>query len=183
MQPHPTPNQDETNAHYQSILRTLIDQAAEIATAIHRRALTPTPTQDAKEDADPTIAFDRIARTIRRTIALSRHLAENRPAPQNQAAARARLIRGVEDAIHRKHRESGGDSLYAELAERLEDPALEFDLTTRTPDELIEEICRDLGINTQGRSYVYKRRTPDDIATLNARAKTPLYLVPPDPPD
>ena len=73
------------------------------------------------------------------------------------------------------------DSLHAEFAERLEDPGLEFDLQGRPVGEVIEEICQDLGIAMQGRSYIHKRRTPDDIAAIRTRAAAPptatLHLI------
>jgi hypothetical protein len=81
-------------------------------------------------ETDPTIAYDRIARTIRRTIALARHIADN-PAGQpqapkiNRAAARQKLIRGVEDAIHLKQRQRpkiDAEALYAELRTRAAAP-------------------------------------------------------------
>ena len=164
MAPSPTPTQEENDAHYIGVLNTLIDQAADLATRIHAAP--------ADAATDPTIPFDRIARTIRRTIALARHIAAN-PKPNTRINIRAKLIRGVEDAIHRKRHESDQESLKTELAERLEDPALEFDLADRPVAEIIEEICRDLGINTQQRSWVFPRRTPADIQTLRNKAALP----------
>ena len=193
-----TPTEDD--AYYRAILNDLIDRGADLARLVHERAIA------AAEDsgADPTIAFDRISRAVRRTIALARHIAAG-PASAgtsaaHRAAARARLIRGVEDAIHRKagpHTSTGKDflsrpdpggepgseahALHAEFAERLEDPALEFDLEGRPVEEIIQEICQDLGIAMQGRSYIHKRRTPSDIAALRALAAGPplpaLHLV------
>ncbi len=187
--PQPTPEQDA--AYYRQVLHDLIDQGAALARQIHDRAAAA-PTPERQPEADPAIAFDRIARAVRRTIALARHIAANpAPRPQNPAArtaARARLIRGVEDAIHRQRRETDAEPLYAELAERLQDPELELDLQGRPIDDLIEELCRDLGVAAQGRSYVYKRRTPTDVAALRARAAAPpaFHLIqggkPPQPP-
>ena len=171
-----TPAEDD--AYYRAILHDLIDCGAALARHIHERATAATPPLDNNGIADPTIAFERVTRAVRRTIALARHIA-TQPASHAQAhraASRARLIRGVEDAIHRKRREVGrldADALHAELAERLEDPELEFDLQGRPVEHVIEEICRDLGIAMQGRSYVYRRRTPGDIADLRARAAAP----------
>ena len=174
--PTPTPQNDD--AHYRSVLNTLINQGADLARRIHEHATAATPTLENRPDADPTVAFDRIARAVRRTIALARHIAADpalqRPAQPLRDTARAQLIRGVEDAIHRTRRpENHGhdtDPLYAEFAERLEDPELEFDLKGRSVDDVIEEICRDLGVAVQGRSYTWKRRTPTDIASLRERA-------------
>ena len=177
-----TPTPAEDAAYYRQILHALIDQGAALARQIHERAAAAAPTPENRPEADPTVAFDRIARAVRRTIALARHIASDpalqAPTPAHRATARAQLIRGVEDAIHRQRRETDAQSLYAEFAERLEDPELDLDLQGRAIDDLIEEICRDLGVAVQGRSYVYKRRTPSDIAALRARAAAaPLHLI------
>ena len=189
--PAPTPADDA--AYYRAVLHDLIDRGADLARRVHERATAATPTPENRPDADPTIAFDRIARAVRRTIALARHVAaapdEGAPdpprGPARRAAARARLIRGVEDAIHRKRRETDAEALHAEFAERLDDPELDLDLAGRPVDDVIEEICRDLGIAVQARSYIWKRRTPQDIAALRARAAAPpappgpaLHLIP-----
>ena len=174
----PIPTQPQTpaddDAYYRAVLNGLVDQGARLARNIHDRATAATPTPENRPEADPTVAFDRAARAVRRCIALARHIAAGpalqRPAQPTRAHARAQLIRGVEDAIHRKRRETDAEILYAELAERLEDPELELDLQGRAVDDVIEEICRDLGVAVQGRSYIWKRRTPQDIATLRERA-------------
>ena len=198
MQASSTPNPLPNDARHQSILDDLITMAHDLARAIHRRAmadataapeaataaLPPAPAQAPDHTPDFTIAFDRIARTVRRTVALSRHIAAEEarggpaaplprvPAPQ-RAAARAQLIRGVEDAIHRKRRDLDTEPLYAELNERLDDPELDGDLQNRLINDIIEDICRDLGVAQQGRSWVWRRRTPQDIATLRQRAASP----------
>ena len=67
------------NAYYLDVLHTLIDQGASLARQIHERAVAANATPW-RPEADPTIAFDRIARCIRRTIALAQHIAAD-PAP------------------------------------------------------------------------------------------------------
>ena len=173
----------EDAAYYREVLHTLIAQGSALATRIHENATAATPTDENRPNADPTVAFDRVARAVRRCIALARHIAANpaEPAqdPAKQAATRARLIRGVEDAIHRQRRNDDHDPLYAELAERLEDPALDLHLATRSVDDIINEIARDLGVAIQPRSFVWKRRTPADIRALYHRAG--LHPVPQAP--
>ena len=169
----------EDDAYYRAVLHDLIDRGADLARRLHERAAGPAGADadvDAAGPPDPTIAFDRVARAIRRTIALARHIAAN-PGTQAAAArgtrrtaARTALIRGVEDAIHRRRNATDTDHLVAEFTETLEDPALEFDLADRPVPELVEEICRDLGINTATRSFIFRRRTPADRAALRARA-------------
>ena len=209
--PQPTPNapegttQDDT-PYYRQVLHALIDQGANLARMVHddaqarfaasaqARAEAARPAQAEAPPApapvpaipDPAPAFERLARTVRRCIAQAQLL--SRPVSPDPARERTRareaLIRGAEDAICRKARRDPGtdtDTLRAELAERLEDPALEFDLAGRPVADVVEDICRDLGVAIQGRSYVWQRRTPADVAHLRARAKAPPGATPPAP--
>ena len=84
-------------------------------------------------------------------------------APEHRRAAHEHITRAVEDAIRHEAREpSEAALLRAELAERLDDPGLDYDIEDRPIEEVIAEICRDLGLS--------------DISTLRARAAQP----PPD---
>ena len=82
----PDRQQAESTGFYLQVLHELINMGTDLARAVHQQA-----TADAGEDTtvaaeaalDPTIAFDRIARTIRRTIVLARHVAE--PLPKRAA--------------------------------------------------------------------------------------------------
>ena len=195
MQTHPTPTQQDDDAYYRAVLHDLIDRGQDLARRLHERAtaqLEATPEPGTPEPQDPTIAFDRVARAIRRTIALARHIAAGpaRPTQHDRTTARAKIIRAVEDHIDRKRRrdpDQDTESLRNELAERLEDPDLDRDLAARPVEEIIEEIARDLGIAQQARSWIWKRRTPADIATLKTQAAadpTPsphLRIVAPPP--
>ena len=178
----PTLTETPDDIYYRQILHDLIDRGADLARRLHESATAAAPTPENHPDADPTIAFDRIARAIRRTIALARHIAQppaaaKKPGPSRETA-RAQLIRGVEDAIHRKSHETDAEALYTEFAERLDRPELEFELDNRPIDEIIQEICRDLGVAQQARSYIWKRRTPEDVAALQAKANAPpLHLI------
>jgi len=174
MHPTPTPPQspptspEDDDAYYRAVLHGLIDQGATIARQLSERAAK-------QPESDLTIPFDRIARTIRRTIALARHIATNPPKTRTPAIertqAREKIIRGVEDAIEaRRSPKTDTEILYNELHERLDDADFERDLRTRPIDDIIEELARDLGIAHQSRSYLWKRRTPTDIATLRAHA-------------
>jgi hypothetical protein len=187
--PNQTSRQQAVNTHYYlQVLHELIDMGTDLARAVHRQA-----TADAGEGTaiaagvapDPTIAFDRIARTIRRTIVLARHVAE--PLPERVAshdahkriAARKQIIRAVEDAIESKAygaawmNDEEADGLRAELMDRLDGPDLDgFDLNRPVAD-IIADICRDLGLAAAPGTHPWKRRTPDDVAALCARAAAP----------
>ncbi len=134
---------------------------------------------------DLTASFDRIARAVRRSIALARTLAEPIPLARNPAQHRAgvrkRIIREVEDAIQRAsdNAERPGaerpdaESLRAELRDRLDAPDLDDDIATRPIAEIITEIRRDLGLASLPGDHPWKRRTPEDIQQLCARAAAP----------
>ena len=175
----PPQSPDEDDAYYRAVLHKLIEQGAALATQIVENAAKAPP------GSDPAPAFDRIARTIRRTIALARHIAED-PGQQRstRAAKREKIIRGVEDVIESRRRmaanlgersESLGlyDELHAEFHERLDHEAFERDLQGRPVEDFIDDILRDLGLGGHGRKNNGKRRTLADLATLQARAAAP----------
>ncbi len=174
MHPTPTPPQsqpaspEDDDAYYRAVLHDLIEIGATLARQLQEHT--------AKDpEADLTIPCDRIARTIRRTIALARHIAtfppKTRTTPAERTQAREKIIRGVEDAIEAKRGPATHTAiLYNELHERLDDAGFERDLRTRPIDDIIEELARDLGVAYQSRAYIWKRRTPADIAALRARA-------------
>ncbi len=172
--PTPFQSNQEDDAYYRAILHDLIDRGADLARQLHERSVK-------EPESDLTIPFDRITRTIRRTIALARHIATNPPkartaterTPIDRTQAREKIIRGVEDAIEaRRGPKTDTETLYNELHERLLDDGIERDLRNRPIQEIIEELARDLGVAHQSRAYIWKRRTPADIATLRARAAT-----------
>ncbi len=181
-QPQPAPNtqQADDTQHHRQVLRDLIDMGTDLARAVHRRATresgpnAPAPANDPAPD--PTLAFDRIARCVRRCIALARKLAESpSPSPahgpaERRTAARKRVIRDVEDAIQRTAQGANAESLHAELADRLDAPDLDDDLATRPVADIIADICRDLGLATLPGARPWKRRTPADVEALCARA-------------
>ncbi len=203
-----TGHRAEDTHYYRGILHELIDMGADLARRVHRQAIAqPEPTIPANDPEptsppDPTQAFDRIARAIRRTIALARNLAEPVPSQaanpgQHRTATRKRIIREVEDAIQRRPPgpQTDADGLHAELRERLDGPDLDDDIDLRPIPEIIADICRDLGIAAQPGTHAWKRRTPQDIEALCARAaqtaittaptaarrEPPLSLVPAGP--
>ncbi len=138
--------------------------------------------------ADPTIAFDRIARTIRRTIALARKITD--PAPPRPAAqaaersnerrriARKQIIREVEDTIQRRTDGADAEALQAEFYERLETIDCEDDIANLPIAELIALIRRDLGLAHLPGTHPWKRRTPQDVMDLRARAAGPRTTQP-----
>jgi len=180
------------------LARLLHQQATAQAQAAQQR---PAPQATAAQPVPPpapdalikiTAAFDQAARAVRRCIALFRSLNEpmhpaRNPAP-NRTAARKRMLRAVEDTIQRTNSDGHGlgvsdddrdaaealhADLHAELLDRMDAPDLDDDIRDRPIDDIIKEICRDLGIASLPGNHPWKRRTSADIAQLNARAAAP----------
>ncbi len=93
-------------------------------------------------------------------------------AAQHRLAARKRIIRKVEDVIQREApNPSEQETLRAELLDRLDRPDFEDEIAGRPIDEVITDIVRDLGLaSPDAGPPAWKRRTPEDIALLSARA-------------
>jgi hypothetical protein len=191
--PHHGPAQQVADAHdYREILHDLILMGADLARQLRQQAAALAPNPAAAPPAPApapetlvslAIAFDRTARAVRRGVMLSRILAEPPPpAPdpaRHRADARKRILREVEDTIQRPGADGRGgpaphadlqDSLHAELHDRMDAPDLDDDIAGRPAADIITEICRDLGLAAHPGTRPFKRRTPDDIRQLCARA-------------
>ena len=156
------------------MLHEFIDMGTEVARAVHKQVVARADEPAAMTDVrDAAVAFDRLSRAVRRTVALARHVAEPVPARadpgQTRAAARRRIIREVEDAIQRAP-DVDADALRAELCERLDRPELDEGIDSRPVAEVIADICRDLGFGRLLGNHPWKRRRPEDIPDLSARA-------------
>ncbi len=180
----PAAQPDEDAQHYRQMLYELAEIGMDIARTLHRQATQPAAAPDSAPaeapQPDPTVAFDRIARAVLRTIALARTLTDPaQPNPAAQAgqrrlAARKQVIRAVEDTIHRAaHEGDRAESLIAELRDRLDDPDLDWDLANRPIPDIIADIRRDLGLASAPGDNAWRRRTPADLRDLNARAAAP----------
>ena len=199
MHPMTTPTTNiEDAAYYKRVLHDLIDIGADLARIVHDQAkqqaarqteaataaLPPIPPANDRLP-DPTIAFDRIARAVRRTILLAQHLekpAAERNPNRHRIAARKRILRKVEDTIRREAQPGDRPALQAELLDRLDAPDLEDDIDTTPLEEIITDICRDLHLAFNPQTW--PRRTPQDIATLRqtAAAIPPTWTTPPQTP-
>jgi hypothetical protein len=160
--PEPTDaadRQGDDSAYYRRVLHEFIEMGAEVARLF---------VQDAKSVVEPkqphdgtgavpgagagpaiAIAFDRVARTVRRSIMLARQLDEPVPAAAAESrrwAARTRVIRAVEDAARREPETDGAEGLDGERRERPELPEQGDDIGGQSIDEIFAAICRDLGL-------------------------------------
>ncbi len=208
---HDDPGQQAADARiYRTALHDLISMGTDLARLLHEQATAQA--QAAQQDTAPlpasgatipdapvpnapvpdtlvsiAAAFDRTARAVRRGILLARSLAHPvQPAPDpagHRAAARRRILRKVEDAIHRPGIGGGGNGrdsdgrddagLHAELRDRMDAPDLDDDIASRPIAEIITEIRRNLGLASLPGDHPWHRRTPDDIRKLCARAAAP----------
>jgi hypothetical protein len=188
-------DQQAQDAQYlRRVLLELIDMGTDIARRVHRQSQSqaPQPAGDncPEQNLSPshaeatTIAFDRITRTIRRTVALFRKLSEPVKAPtfgatHHQMAPRRRNIRVVNDSFQRDQAEDDlAKCSDAELQDRLDALDLEDDPADRPVADIVADICCDLGIAQLPDKHPQKPRLLADIANLARRA---ALIIPPKP--
>lgn len=189
MQPVILSGSDGNDAYYDQVLRDLVVMATDIARVIHVQIMTtqqaataavqPAPSAANDQFPDPTLAFDRIGRTIRRTILLVKKLPTlgsergRTPTPEDptlrRIATRKRIIRHVEDVIQRNAGPLELETLQTEFRERLDSPDLEDDIDHRPIQDIVADICRDLRVLIPYAPN-YKRRTPAQVEALRAQA-------------
>ena len=167
--PHPdtlTAQRAEDVQFYRRFLHVLIEVGVQQAQDVQQRENTTV--------AQAANAYGQIAQGVRRCIMLARQVTDPAPDPaQHRTAARQRIIRTVEDTIQREATDDDAEALEREFAERLDAPDIDDDITQRPIDEIITEICHDLGLGAALGYHPWKRRTPADIVALRARAAAP----------
>ena len=137
------------------------------------------PTITPEDELKSATAYGCHFRAVRRGMLLARRLAEpvRTPAQADHAqrnAARRRILRTLEDDIHHEWRGETADQLHEEVLDRLDSPEIEDEIGTRSPEEIIADIRRDLQLGAPpGTRRPWRRRTPEDIAELHARAAKP----------
>ena len=172
---------------YRGMLEELAALGMDLARMVHRRAAAldaaagEAGSEESPAVAEATVAFDRAARCVRRTVGLLRLL--DTPVPQaadRRVMARRRIIRVAEDVIAKDHGDGErAESLRAELYERMDVPELDDEIDGRPVEEVIADILRDLGIaGPPGMRHPWQRRTPDEVAALCARARHAASTAP-----
>jgi hypothetical protein len=155
----------DATTHQQAVLNDCVDLGHKLVRLVVAQA-EANPTQALK--AAP--AYDRVTRSMRKSILLFRKLAE--PVKTiDRTAARKRIIRTVEDAIQRET--DTPEALHEELLDRLDTLDLEDEIGNRPVEDIIADIIHDLGLAASHGMTPWKRRTPADIAQLVARAAQP----------
>jgi hypothetical protein len=164
-EPEETDQIDADRAYYRRALREMTEMAVDLGRNFHSYA-KGIPGIDLSEP------FERLNRNVRRNAMLAERLAVPPKAPSkpDHISARKKIIRDVEDTIQCKAPAGEAETLRAELLERLESPDIEDDIAKRAIPEIVTEICRDLGIAGLDGARRWKRRTPHDVAVLNAHA-------------
>jgi hypothetical protein len=173
------PDRASDTDQQRAILGDLINLGAGFARILHDQAAA-----QPEAAADLATAFDRVTRAVRRTILLCRHLdTEPRQAAINRTIARKKIIRRVEDDIAgMADSPEQAESLRESLRERLDAPDLDDDIANRPIPEVVEEICRDLGIADDCGMNLFQPRGPAELAALRALAARPTPPEGPVPP-
>ena len=95
-------------------------------------------------------AFDRVSRSVRRSVALIERMKAGWPrapsADDRQAMLRRQVARGVTEVIRRESDGEAAERLFDDLAERLDDPAVVAEIGVLPEQEVVRRICRDLGL-------------------------------------
>ena len=149
----------ESNPQLQ-LLGRLAEAGLEVALAIEARAKAAV--QDHTIDLNGlSLAYDRVARAVRMTIALQARLIEDARTREDEAEAAAqddlaerqeihkiRAVRVVERVIEAERQDFDEVSRLVLKAERLlDDEDLYDDVLSRPIGELVARICRDLGLS------------------------------------
>ncbi len=109
--------------------------------------------------------FERVSRAVRRTVALVQRIEAGWPRAvgldDRRAMARRQVARGVGERIARHADGEAAERLFDDLNERLD--AMEFGGDLDQPvDEVIDAICRALGLPEPWREAAEARRMPGD---------------------
>jgi hypothetical protein len=168
-------------AYHRAFLHEMLEIGADLLRVLNHEAKArflaidaakPTATSPASNIA---IAFDRITRAMRRSIALDRTLDEQpvearpiRSPAEPRPDARPAILREVEDIIRDTAEESDAKALRHDLHDRLDTLDLEDELHNRPVADIIREICTGLGLDDVNGASLSGRRTPADEARLRA---------------
>ena len=99
-------------------------------------------------------AFDRVSRSVRRTVALKRRMQAGWPragsandrSDDRAAMVRRQVARGVAEAIRRESEGDAAERLFDELAERLDETGFAEEALALPVEDVVRRICRDLGL-------------------------------------
>jgi hypothetical protein len=126
-------------------------------------------------------SFAQVARAVRRTVLLAERLdrgwARRSVADDRHAMARRQIARGVADAIERVADPARAEQLTDALAERMDSPDTLDEIGTRPAEEIIADICRELGVDPARMGPLI----PDDSLSRSSRERAGVRAAwPPD---
>jgi hypothetical protein len=152
---------------FRDAMHALITMTVDVARLTHESLKAQAAADPASLSPKTIAAFNETARSVRRNILMANWVTQ---LAQQRVMARKRIIREVEDSIQRNAPDGTADRLHRELLDRLDTLDLINDIDTRPVDAIIVDICRDLGLAHIPGTHPWKRRAPDDLALLHARA-------------
>src|ERR1700712_1138519 len=163
--PSPNPEAAERRARHLRILAELADIGMELVQHVRLQALE----EDAPSGPDPVLAFARLAKAVRQTVALEAKVAAGgfdsvqpvaRSAARSDPAARARARpvkergrRPVEEAIAFEAEGDETEDLLRDLHERLDDPAFEDEFDGQPIGIIVASICAALGVQANLKAF------------------------------
>jgi hypothetical protein len=174
-------------------LAELVQLGTELARAVHQQIMdAPRVTPDGPP------MFDRLALTVRRTIALRLKLNEallarfhreaarqagQRALRQRTRAERKQQVRTeVEKVIAVQAAPSVAQQLRADLHERLNDADRDENFDRMSVGELVRAICKDLGVTTDMPNYPHRLAARTDLIGDIGKEPPPPADPPPNPP-
>ncbi len=135
-------------AYYREVLHTIIGSGVNMIRAVEQQATAPVAPEPMAEAA---VAFERLARTVRRCIAQARSLDQpvkvrSERDGGSREAARARIRCEVEGAIDCGMEGAEAAELRERLIDRLDAPEVDDAIDNRPIEEIIDELCREIGL-------------------------------------
>jgi hypothetical protein len=182
------PEAEERRARHLRMLAELADIGMELVQQVKRQALG----KDASVRADPVLAFARLAKAVRQTVALEARLADGfarcKPVvPRGDVAVRsaagplkARVQRSVEAAIASRSDGDAAEALLLDMHEQLDDPEFEDELAEWPIGVVVASICRALRVKFDSTHFSDAEMGLDPEAMkapASTRSRPPLDVV------
>lgn len=151
-----------------AILGQLAEIGLTLAQAIERQV--GEAGQDARATASAAVAYGRVARAVRLTIALQSRLIADARAPaeadldRQRAERRTRIARIVGRAVDAELGPVSAAFRKPEIRERLEHDDIYGDLLARPASEIVAEVCEDLGVSPDWAQLAAEAWALDEIA-------------------
>ena len=155
------PEAGERRARHLRILVDLADIGMELVEHVRRQGLE----EVVPPAADPVLAFARLARAVRQTVALEAKVAAggfDTPLPVSRSKAasqsgfgplRAKVRRAVEEAIASGAEAGDAEDLLRDLDERLDDPDYGEEMAGRPIGMIVALICGAMGVKVDLKDF------------------------------